>query len=123
MKIAGVSTLVLSAFFAVAIGATAPIAQDATPSTDDRLAELMDIGEPIYVARCKECHGAAGGGFVGPKLVGNDRIGNAELVIRQITGGGADMPAFRTKLTPDEIVAVGSYIRNAWGNGYGVLPE
>lgn len=44
-------------------------------------------------------------------------------MIRQINGGGADMPAFRSRLTAEEIRAVGTYIRNSWGNAYGILPQ
>lgn len=58
---------------------------------------------------------------MGPSFHGNDRIATDAFVIRQITGGGADMPAFGKTLTIDEIVAVGTYIRNSWGNAYGVL--
>ncbi|MGB3338156.1 MAG: cytochrome c [Devosia sp.] len=124
MKAASLSALAIVAAFVTHFVVTSPwsIAKELPPAAD-KLAELLAIGEPIYVARCKECHGAAGGGFVGPKLVGNDRLANAGPVIRQITGGGADMPAFRNRLTADEILAVGTYVRNSWGNSYGILPR
>ena len=51
----------------------------------------------------------------------SDRIANDAHVIRQITRGGEDMPPFGSKLTPEEILAVGTYVRNSWGNTYGVL--
>lgn len=121
MKIAALSTLALAAVLVFAIGATP--SRVVAQAAEAGLAELLAAGEPIYVARCKECHGVAGGGFVGPKLAGNERIANAELVIRQINGGGADMPAFRSRLTAEEIRAVGTYIRNSWGNAYGILPQ
>ena|SRR6218665_1416315 len=82
---------------------------------------LMAIGRPIYETRCAECHSKGGGGFIGPSFHGNTRIANDELVLRQINRGGADMPAFGKKLTPEEILAVGTYIRNSWGNAFGVL--
>lgn len=122
MKTASLTALALTVAFAGAIGLTAPRSQEEGVPADSRMADLISIGEPIYAARCRECHGSAGGGFIGPKFVGNDRIANADLVIRQINGGGADMPAFRNKLTEDEILAVGTYIRNSWGNSYGALP-
>ncbi len=125
MKTAALSTFALVAILASAIGAAQShsLAQDEAPHAGTELIELLTVGEPIYLARCKECHGTTGGGFIGPKFVGNDRIANADLVIRQINGGGADMPAFRSKLSPEEIRAVGTYIRNSWGNAYGVLPQ
>lgn len=85
------------------------------------LEDLLAIGQPIYEANCAECHSKSGGGRVGPSFLGNDRIGNAGLVLRQVTEGGTDMPSFGTKLSADEILAVGTYIRNSWGNAYGVL--
>lgn len=113
--------LVLAAAFALSTPITQ--AQEPASAAASELAELVTQGEPIFAANCKSCHGAAGGGFVGPKLVGNDRIANADFVVRQITRGGSDMPAFGKRLTPEEVRAVGTYIRNSWGNAYGVLPE
>lgn len=109
--------------FALTLAASMPmsLAQDGAVPAATALADLLAVGEPLYLANCKSCHGAGGGGFVGPSFLGNDRIANAEFVIRQITKGGADMPPFGKKLTPEEILAVGSYIRNSWGNTYGIL--
>ncbi|MBO9588977.1 cytochrome c [Devosia sp.] len=98
-------------------------AEDTAPSTPTSLAETIVLGEPIYVRRCQECHGAKGGGFVGPKLSGNQRLANAEFVIRQITNGSADMPAFGKRLTPEELLAVGTYVRNSWDNSFGAFTE
>ncbi len=88
---------------------------------EETLEDLLAIGEPIYAARCAECHSKSGAGFVGPSFHGNDRLATDAFVIRQITRGGSDMPPFGKKLTPDEIIAVGTFIRNSWGNAYGVL--
>lgn len=90
---------------------------------EQTLESLMAAGQPIYDANCSSCHAKSGGGFVGPSFIGNERIANDALVIRQIRNGGADMPGFSTKLTPEEILAVGTYIRNSWGNAYGVLVQ
>lgn len=87
----------------------------------DRVAELVALGQPIYEANCASCHSKTGKGFIGPSFIGNDRIANDALVLRQINRGSSDMPAFGKTLTPEEIVAVGTYIRNSWGNSYGVL--
>ncbi|WP_449394531.1 c-type cytochrome [Devosia riboflavina] len=116
MKIAQRAALIVAALMASAPSA---LAQDAAPSAPAALAETIAIGEPIYVRRCQECHGAKGGGFVGPKLSGNERLANAEFVIRQITNGSADMPAFGKRLTPEELLAVGTYVRNSWDNSFG----
>lgn len=96
----------------------------AAPATANEAIEpLLIMGQPIYETNCASCHSKSGGGFVGPSFIGNDRIANDALVFRQITQGGADMPAFSKKLTIEEILAVGTYIRNSWGNAYGILVE
>lgn len=88
---------------------------------DETLDDLLTMGQPIYEARCAECHSKSGAGFIGPSFHDNDRLATDAFVLRQINNGGSDMPAFGKRLTPEEIVAVGTYIRNSWGNAYGVL--
>ena len=105
------------------VSATPSHGQDEASSAPASLADIIALGEPIYVRRCQECHGAKGGGFVGPKLSGNERLANAEFVIRQITNGSADMPAFGKRLTPEELLAVGTYVRNSWDNSYGEFAD
>jgi hypothetical protein len=73
----------------------------------------MAISEPIDVRRSQECLGAKGGGFVGPKLSGNERLANAEFVTRPITKGSADTQAFGKRLTPEVLSAVSTYARNS----------
>jgi mono/diheme cytochrome c family protein len=106
---------------ALARGLTPATAQD--PAADDRAAieALVAIGQPVFEANCSSCHGKLGSGYVGPSFVGNDRIGDSARALRQIRRGGADMPPFGGELTPEEIVAVGTFIRNSWGNAYGLL--
>lgn len=117
MKTVQRAALVVAALMA----ALPALAEDTASSTPSTLADTIAIGEPIYVRRCQECHGAKGGGFVGPKLSGNERLANAEFVIRQITNGSADMPAFGKRLTPEELLAVGTYVRNSWDNSFGAF--
>jgi cytochrome c oxidase subunit II len=87
----------------------------------ETLEALLAAGEPIYKANCAACHSIGGKGLVGPSFIGNDRIANDEHVLRQISGGSEDMPPFSKKLTPEQIIAVGTFVRNSWGNGYGIL--
>lgn len=120
MKIFQRAVPIVAAFAASALPG---FAQDAVTSAPTPLADIVAVGEPIYVRRCQECHGSTGGGFVGPKLSGNQRLANAEFVIRQITKGSADMPAFGKRLTADELLAVGTYVRNSWGNSFGPFAD
>lgn len=102
-------------------------------------AEVVD-GSALYGSNCASCHGATGGGGVGPKLAGGEvvktfpgdegREGHIEWVTNGsgafkgkgygdpareggqhiATSGG--MPAFGGKLTPEEIEAVVDYERD-----------
>jgi mono/diheme cytochrome c family protein len=72
-------------------------------------------GAEIFAANCAGCHGADGGGGVGPQL--NDGAVVAaypdpadEAMV--ISDGMGAMPAFAGELTPDQIAAVVDYTRS-----------
>jgi len=88
-------------------------------------------GQNVFAQNCASCHGASGQGLPGaaPPLAGNPYVsGNPNKVIATVLNGmhgqiqvnGASyngiMPAWKGKLTPEEIAGVISYIRSAWGN-------
>ncbi len=82
-------------------------------------AELISMGEPLYEQNCARCHGADGGGLGGtyPMLAGSDMVtGDPEPVIEVIVHGRGAMPAFGGEFNNEEVAAVVTYIRNAWGN-------
>jgi cbb3-type cytochrome c oxidase subunit III len=68
-------------------------------------------GKTIFTTNCASCHTLAAAGThgtVGPNL---DDIAPAFAVVkRQVTNGGAVMPAFKGKLTDAQIVAVAKYV-------------
>ena len=89
------------------------------------------LGARLYDVHCKDCHGENGQGVARAyvPLAGNPAVlldPPANLV--QVVLGGAfapstdgnprpfDMPPFATELSDEDIAAVLSYIRNAWGN-------
>ena len=82
--------------------------------------ELLEQGEEIYIVSCSRCHQLDGGGVEAtyPPLDGNPFVTVREPhhVVDVIAHGRGGMPAFRGQLDDDEIAAVVSYIRNAWGN-------
>jgi mono/diheme cytochrome c family protein len=93
--------------------------------------KVMKMGAAIYADECSGCHGADGKGAAGlfPSLNGapvvqqNDATSLLHVVLRgarsAATAGaptGAAMPQFAWVLTDDQVAAVVSYIRNAWGN-------
>lgn len=73
-------------------------------------------GEAIFKANCSSCHtlAAAGAtGTVGPNL---DQLKPAlAVVVRQVTNGGAVMPAFKGKLSAAQIQAVAKYVSSSAG--------
>ncbi|RUT32770.1 cytochrome c [Arsenicitalea aurantiaca] len=100
--------------------AAAPVLRVAQ-ADDEMLAAMMSEGEPIYQDFCSACHGTSGRGDVGPGLVGNGRLADPAFVYRQIAQGGSEMPGFDGVLSEEELLAVGHYVMNAWGNEYGPL--
>jgi mono/diheme cytochrome c family protein len=101
----------------------------AVPTQESSL--LMSLGRTVYDARCASCHGAQGEGKPPhyPPLAGNQSIQMESAVnaIRMVLNGGfppgtADnpmpygMPPFAGSLSDNEVAAVVTYIRTAWGN-------
>ena len=91
----------------------------------------MKQGEAIYVDQCAACHTRSGAGIVGlfPRLSGAPLVQQraATSLMRVVLAGsravatdaaptGPAMPSFAGKLSDDEVAAVTTYIRNAWGN-------
>lgn len=101
----------------------------AVPSAESSL--LLSFGKTVYDAHCASCHGAQGRGMPPnyPPLAGNQSIQMESAVnpIRMVLNGGYPpgtaanpmpygMPPFAQFLSDDEVAAVVSYIRLAWGN-------
>ena len=106
------------------IGAPEPAVTPPPPSQ-------MAAGATIYKGACIACHEADGAGAprIYPPLPGNANLQSADpsstlhvildgaetLTTARAPNSGS-MPAYRDKLTDQEIAAVASYIRNSWGN-------
>jgi mono/diheme cytochrome c family protein len=106
------------------VGASEPAVTSPPPAQ-------MTEGEAIYQGACVACHEADGSGAprIYPPLPGNANLQSADpsSTLRIILDGAqtlitarapntGSMPAYRDKLTDQQIAAVTSYIRNAWGN-------
>jgi mono/diheme cytochrome c family protein len=74
-------------------------------------------GASVYAANCAGCHGADGGGGIGPQLAGRvvDRFPDAADQIAVVTSGRGGMPAFKGRLTPEQIDQVVAYTRTDFG--------
>ena len=101
-------------------------------------ARMLALGEQIYGDHCADCHGADGRGVPNayPALAGNRAVrmdNTANLVQVLLRGGYAPattgnprpfgMPPFQMLLRDEEVAAVLSYIRHAWGNQAGGVSE
>ena len=95
-------------------------------------------GATVYATNCASCHGADGLGIQGmipPLAHASDVTGDPHRVIAVVENGvqgrvavnGAvytgDMPGWNGLISDDQIAAVITYIRSAWGNrASGVTP-
>lgn len=103
------------------------------PTSQARLVspETMELGRKTYVAQCAMCHGTEGRGQPPdfPLLANNQSITMVSPVnpIRMVLNGGYPpgtkknprphgMPPFSHILNDEEVAAVVTYIRVAWGN-------
>jgi cbb3-type cytochrome c oxidase subunit III len=73
-------------------------------------------GKDIFTANCGSCHtlkAAGTSGTVGPNL--DDLKPALARVVKQVTNGGAIMPAFKGKLTDAQIQAVAKFVSSSAG--------
>lgn len=84
---------------------------------------LVNQGKEIYGANCAGCHRLNGEGLPDtfPALKGNafvmgDEIALVNLLLEGRRGKMGRMPAWKNRLTDDQIAAVATFIRNQWGN-------
>ena len=109
---------------AVTLGATNASAQEAETTAAGSMEVMMKEGKSVYRYKCAECHGRSGEGqpsthHAAPRLSGYSERMSVQRIAIQVIRGGAYMPPF-TSLTDWEIAAVVTYVRNSFGNDYGV---
>ena len=82
--------------------------------------DLLKQGEQVYLEYCAECHQTDGTGWstLYPRLAGNPivTLHDPEPIIDTVVYGQGSMMSFSEKLKAEQIAAVLTYIRNAWGN-------
>ena len=88
------------------------------------MAELLPMGEEVYIKHCATCHepDGAGQGAKYPALVESEiTTGSIEEHLDRVMNGKEDteMQAWAPQLSDLEIAAVMTYERNAWGNDTG----
>ncbi len=85
------------------------------------MAELVEIGEQVFLSHCATCHepDGLGQGTTYPALAGGEiPTGPLEAHIDRVMNGKAEteMQAWAPQLSDRELAAVITYERNAWGN-------
>jgi mono/diheme cytochrome c family protein len=71
----------------------------------------LTAGKQVFANNCATCHGATGrGGNGGPDLTTIPSAKQLSVVVKQVTNGGAVMPAFKGQLTSAQINDVAAYV-------------
>lgn len=79
----------------------------------------LDFGSSLFKTNCVSCHGALGEGQVGPNLTDDSyknihKVEDLAAVVAEGAANGA-MPAWKTRLHPNEVVLVASYVASLRG--------
>jgi cytochrome c oxidase subunit 2 len=110
-----------------ALTAQAENAEKASLSSSMSKAELMQLGETVYLAHCAACHQPTGLGLppTFPALKGSAVAtqGSIGEHLALVINGRGMMPPFGKQLSLKEIAAVTTFERNAWGNETGDLVQ
>ena len=107
-----------------------PPAPAAPTVSDAQAKQLVEQGAKLYDKHCVECHRADGSGKppAYPRLAGNNSIAASSVnPIRMVLNGGYPpstkgnprpygMPPYGPVMNDEEVAAVVSYVRSAWGN-------
>lgn len=83
----------------------------------------LSVGQTIFRTHCVSCHGRDGEGMIGPNLADDHyknvrKVEDIARVIIQGAGNGA-MPAWGTRLHPNEVVLVSAYVASLRGSPAG----
>jgi len=123
--------LAVATFLKAAEQATRPARRTTSGRLPMDAEPIMVSGRSLYDEYCSECHGSEGQGRSPgyPRLAGNRAVMLDEPanVIRMVLDGGFPpatagnprpfgMPPFGHTLRDEEVAAVTSYVRSAWGN-------
>ena len=103
-------------------------AQDAAPAGDPTEQQLIADGEKIYTNVCIACHQPNGKGVDGIylPLAGNPLLTTEDptYFVRTVMTGRGGMPPFAGPYDDEQIAAITTYVRQAWGNdAAAVSPE
>ena len=119
------------AIYLKSLGEGSPPGTQASGISAPESSLLMNFGQTVYATHCASCHATDGRGMPPdyPPLASNPSIQMQSAVnpVRMVLNGGFPpgtagnpmpygMPPFAQTLSDDEVAAVVTYIRAAWGN-------
>ncbi|MGC4108543.1 MAG: cytochrome c [Thermomicrobiales bacterium] len=114
--------LTLVSLVAIVLAGVAPYISDAQESSPAATAtsDQLAMGEKIFGNVCIACHQPGGAGVPGifPNLAGNPLVtlDDPTYVITTVLNGRGGMPRFAGTYDDEQIAAIVTYIRSAWGN-------
>ena len=81
------------------------------------------LGAKIFNVNCAACHSGGMNVVAAPKNLKKEALtkygmDSSEAIIAQVTNGKGVMPAFKSKLKPDEIEAVAAYVLGQADKGW-----
>jgi mono/diheme cytochrome c family protein len=82
-------------------------------------ASAQPSGQDQFLANCSACHQPTGKGIAGafPALAGDPFVqGDPAKVLTTVLNGRGGMPTFKAELSNEQIAAILTYVRSAWGN-------
>ena len=83
----------------------------------------LRVGRSVFKSNCVACHGREGVGKVGPNLQDDHykNVGDIADILRVLQHGAnaGAMPAWKSKLSTNEIVLVSAYVASLRGSGDG----
>lgn len=99
------------------IGELEPTAENIMRYSNNK--SWLSVGQTVFKTNCISCHGRDGEGKVGPNLTDQyyknvRQVEDIARVINQGAGNGA-MPAWSTRLHPNEVVLVSAYVASLRG--------
>ncbi|NJR62858.1 MAG: c-type cytochrome [Cyanobacteria bacterium CRU_2_1] len=100
------------------------IALLAATFTQPALAADTALGAKVFNVNCAACHQGGMNVVMAPKNLKKEALkqygmDSPEAIINQVTNGKGVMPAFKSKLKPEEIEAVAAYVLEQSDKGWG----
>lgn len=104
------------ALFVVLLFTNKPTAPAAVPPAVVAASNGID-GAALYGSNCAGCHGGDGSGGIGPRLAGQVVKDFPDPADQEafVAAGRRPMPAFKNRLSADEIAAIVQYTRTVLG--------